>query len=120
MSDAVIITKTEEYEVKPATPITLSVEIGEGQVGGTAVTWKNKIVGSGGDVTNLQIGKDNEDLRGTALDCTTTVKDVNPNTNNTSVTYTLKGGTQQRNYAYTAEVNVPEGRAIYSVTFVLE
>jgi hypothetical protein len=120
MSDAVIITKTEDYEVKPKTPITLSVEVGEGQVGGTAVTWKNQILGSGGDVTNMPIGKANDDLRGTSLDCTTTVKDVNPNTNSTSVTYTLKGGAQQRSYLYTADVNVPEGRAIYSVTFLLE
>jgi hypothetical protein len=120
MSDAVIITKTEDYEVKPKTPITLTVDIGEGQVGGTAVTWKNNIVGPGGAVTDLVIGRTNDDLRGTSLDCTTTVKDVNPNTNSTSVTYTLKGGTQQRSFTYSAEVNVPEGRVIYSVTFLLE
>jgi hypothetical protein len=120
MSDAVIITKTEEYEVKPNTPITLTVVIGQGQVGGTAVTWKNQVIGSGGAVNNLSIGKANEDLRGTTLDCTTTVKDVNPNTNSTMVTYTLNGGAQQGTYTYTADVNVPEGRAIYSVTFLLE
>jgi hypothetical protein len=120
MSDSVTITKTEDYAVKPKTPITLTVEIGEGQVGGTAVTWNNTIVGSGGDVTDLPIGKKNDDLRGTSLDCTTTVKDINPNTNNTTVTYTLKGGKQQRSFTYSADVNVPEARAIYSVTFLLD
>jgi hypothetical protein len=120
MSDAVIITKTEEYEVKAKTPITLTVVVGEGELGGNAVTWKNQVLGSGGAVTNLPVGKANEDLRGTALDCTTTVKDINPNTNITSVTYTLSGGARQQTYSYTADVNVPGGRAIYSVTFLLE
>ena len=118
MSDAVIITKTEVYAVKPKTPIKLTVVIGDRQVGGTAVTWKNELVGSGA-ITDLQIGKDDDDLRGTILDCTTTVKDVNPDTNNTDVTYTLKGGQADQSFPYSAEVSIAGGRAIYAVTFRL-
>ncbi len=119
MSDAVFITKTEFYKVKPKTPITLSVTIGDAQVGGTAVTWKGALVGSGAGVTDLEIGKSGEDLRDTILDCTTTVKDVNPDTNNTDVTYTLKGGQADQDFPYSAQVSVAGGRAIYAVTFRL-
>jgi hypothetical protein len=119
MSDSVIITKTEFYKVKPNTPITLSVTIGDAQVGGTAVTWKGGLVGSGGEVSNLPIGGSGQDLRNTILDCTTTVMDVNPDTNSTDVTYTLKGGQADQQFPYSAEVSVAGGRAIYAVTFRL-
>jgi hypothetical protein len=118
MSDSVIISQTEAYTVKPKTPITLSVVIGSEQVGGTAVTWNNQLVGSGA-IKNLQVGKANDDLRGTQLECTTTVKDVNPATNNTDVTYTLSGGETDQSFSYSAEVSAAGARAIYAVTFRL-
>lgn len=119
MSDAVFITKTEFYKVKPKTPITLSVTIGEKQSGATAVNLEGALVGSGEHIDDLPIGKSGQDLRDAILDCTTTVKDVNPNTNNTDVTYTLKGGQTDQAFSYSAEVSMAGGRAIYAITFRL-
>jgi len=119
MSDAVFITKTEFYKVKPKTPITLSITIGDAQVGATAVNLEGALVGSGADVDDLPIGKSGQDLRDTILDCTTTVKDVNPDTNKTDVTYTLKGGQADQEFSYSADVSMEGGRAIYAITFRL-
>src|SRR5713226_2575472 len=112
MADDVTIPKTEVYKVRPKQPITLSVLIGERQLGSTAVTLDYEPVGAGADITDLKIGKDDQDLRNSILDCVTTVKDANPDTNNTSVIYALKGGQASKDFPYSAEVSTG-GRAIY-------
>ena len=119
MSDPVIVPKTEFYAVMPNTPVTLSVKIGDGQVGGTAVNLNGAPVGSGAPITNLRIGAPGQDLRGGDIDCTTTVRDVNPATNHTSVTYRLRGGKEDRDFPYEITVNDAGGRAVYLITFRL-
>ena len=118
MADA-IVSQTEFYPVNPNTPVTLSITIGDGQVGGTAVTLNGELVDSGGDIQNLQVGKPGQDLRNSSIECTTTVKDVNPATNHTSVTYALRGGKQAHDFPYDVTVSQPGGRAVYLITFML-
>ena len=118
MSAPVIVPRSEFYPVKPNTPIRLTVTIGDGQSGATVVTLNGVVVDSGETIEDLPIGGPGEDLKKKTLECTTTVKDVNPATNHTSVTYTLRGGVEDKDFSY--DVTVSEaGRAIYDITFFL-
>ncbi len=119
MADAIVVTQTAFYTVKPNTPVTLSVGIGDGQDGGTAVTLGGELVGSGAEIKNLRIGKPGQDLRDASIECTTTVKDINPSTNHTSVTYSLSGGKEDRDFTYDVTVSEAGGRAVYVVVFLL-
>ncbi len=119
MADAIVVSKTEFHAVKPSTPLMLSVKIGDDQEGGTVVTLNGQMVGSGDDIKNLRIGAPNQDLRNSSISCTTTVKDVNPATNHTSVTYALLGGKQDREFTYDVTVSEAGGRAVYLVVFLL-
>jgi len=119
MPDAVVISKTEFYQVKPNTPVLLSVTIGDDQEGGTAVTLNGQLVGSGDDIKNLRIGAAGQDLRNSSISCTTTVKDVNEASNHTSVTYALREGKQPRDFTYDVTVSEAGGRAVYLAIFLL-
>ena len=119
MADAIVVTQTAFYTVKPNTPVTLSVGIGDGQDGGTAVTLGGELVGSGAEIKNLRIGKPGQDLRDASIECTTTVRDINPATNHTSVTYSLRGGKEDRDFTYDVTVSEAGGRAVYVVVFLL-
>jgi hypothetical protein len=121
MPDAVVVSKTEFVTI-PADqanqPATLSVTIGDGQAGGTAVMLDGKLVQAGGVMKNVPLGN-GKDLKNKELGCTTTVEDINPNTNRTSVTYTLQLGTAKKEFPYEITVSAGGGRAVYLVTFEL-
>jgi len=119
MAEAIVVSQTAFYTVKPNSPVALSVTIGDGQAGGTAVTLGGELVGSGSDIKNLRIGKPGQDLRGASIECTTTVRDVNPATNHTSVTYSLRGGKEDRDFTFDVTVSEAGGRAVYVVIFLL-
>ena len=119
MANAIVVSQTAFYSVKPNTPVSLSVTIGDGQVGGSAVTLSGALVGSGEEIRDLRIGKQGQDLRNASIECTTTVKDVNPATNRTSVTYALRGGKEDRDFTYDVTVSEAGGRAVYLVIFLL-
>lgn len=53
------------------------------------------------------------------LHCVTTVKDVNPLTNNTSVTHRLSGGAADEEFPYQVSVSKDKGIARYFITYVL-
>ena len=117
MTAPVTRTESEFYEVKPNTPVTLSVMIGETNVGGTDVARDGDPLGNGA-ITGLVIGMPNENLKKKTVDCITTVQRKNSATTRTSVTYQLRGGVNDRDFTY--ELTVPElnGRAVYDVTFI--
>jgi hypothetical protein len=119
MTDAVVLSQTATYTVTPGKPVTLSVTIGDGQVGGTSVSLSGVLVESGGEIRNLRIGAEGQDLRNASIECTTTVKDVNPATNHTTVTYAISGGTEDREFTYDVTVSQAGGRAVYLVIFLL-
>ena len=117
MSNQVLFNKTQVYQVGSGTAVTLTITIGDGQVGGSSVVWQGVTVAQG-EVKGLQIGGSGAGLGGELLLCTTTVHDVNPATNHTSVTYQLAGGSADQSYTYTIDVSEAGGMAIYAITFV--
>jgi hypothetical protein len=52
------------------------------------------------------------------LHARTVVRDVNPSTNHTSVTYELKGGPEPRQFPFAIDVSVDKGSAHYLIAFV--
>ncbi len=64
-----------------------------------------------------QIGQDGQDLRQSVLQCLTTVKDVSPNTNNTSIEHELTGGLEL--FPYAIKVKKDKGIARYFIAYVL-
>lgn len=118
MTAPVSVTKTDSYPVKPNTPVTLTVTIGEGQVGGTDVSLDGTNLASGA-ITNLMIGTPGQDLRTKSADCLTTVRRTNPASGRTSVTYSFRGGVQDQDFVYNdAVLNQIGDRAIYDVSIV--
>ena len=115
MSKTEFVTVPADQAEKPAT---LTVTIGNAQAGGTAITLDGQLVHAGGGVKNLPLGK-TKDLRNKELGCTTTVQDMNPSTNRTSVTYTLRFGDAQQEFSYEATVSEGGGRAVYLLSFEL-
>jgi hypothetical protein len=105
------------YEVKPRSPVYLTVTIGKAQVGGTCLHWDGKITGEG-SVRSKKIGKRNEDLRGRLLGCTTRIKDVNPRTNATAVTYSFKGGKKPQSFRFKMPAAGEGGFVVYSIDFL--
>lgn len=112
-----MVSDTQIYKVGSSTSVTLEVTYGDAQPGSTTTTWQ-------GDVKSVPPGgrtydKNGGPLTGSILFCKSSVKDENPSTNHTCVTYRLSGGPAAREYYY--ELTVPDQGAIaeYSVNFVL-
>jgi len=112
-----MVVKSQDYAVKD-TPIVLTVHIGDGQAGGTAVTLDGVPVSmrSPGLWT---LGREGQNLRGSVAVCVTTVKDENPNTNHTSVTHVLTGGVAERRHLYETSVPADGATEIYVITYFL-
>lgn len=70
----------------------LTVSIGNAQIGGSVVRWKNKpgIIAKG-EVTNLELGL-GEEIRGKIVRITTNVLDVNEQTNGVVVNHYFYNG----------------------------
>ena len=112
MPTSIVKTETELYAVGDSHSITLQITIGDGQVGGSHV------VLDGADVPTNPLGHyviRGDNLRYKLLICTTQVKDVQANTNRTSVAYSLSGGTEDQEFAYAVAV-ADNGTATYSIT----
>ncbi len=119
MSNTVQLTKVEVYKVVPGTPVSLTVVIGNANVGGTSVLWNGQIITQNSEsVENLAIDAQGNNLQGLILHCTTNVQDINPATNNTSVTYTLSGGVAQQDFTYQLQASTNGGFVLYNITFV--
>jgi hypothetical protein len=106
---------TQFYRVSPGEAVTLRVEIGDAQSGGTTVTLS-------GDVQQITTGAltlgSGADLLHKLVHCITTVKDINTQTNRTDVTYHLDGGPDgERSFPYTINVNEDGGYARYLIDF---
>lgn len=118
MSDKVQLTATRLYKTGAKAPVFISVTIGENQVGGTTIIFDGNSIGpDNGEITNLQVGKEGDNLQYKLLICTTDVRDINTATNKTSVIYTLSGGDQEQEFPFTIDVDQQGGFAMYSITF---
>jgi hypothetical protein len=106
------------YRVRPNTPISVQVIVGNGQAGGTVLHWKGgSMTFPGEDRTTHVLGK-GVDLTNTFLDVTTTVRDIREETNLTSVIIELKGGAESAEFTFELEVK-EWGVVIYAIEFFL-
>lgn len=114
----VLVSDTNFYAVKEKTPIFFEVEIGDAQVGGTAMRLNGSPI-----VVNpigpTKIGSNGQDLRRSVLQVITTVRDINPATNRTSVTHKVSGGLADEDFPYEIAVKKDKGTARYFITYVL-
>ncbi len=117
MSD-VILTDTNFYKVNPSGQIFMTVTIGDRQVGGTSATLNGAPVAVN-PLGETPIGAPAQDLRNSILQVMTTVKDVNPDTNHTSVTHSFTGGASQESFLHEISVNLDKNNARYFITYVL-
>jgi len=117
MSD-VLLTDTNFYRVKPIGQIFMTVTIGNGQVGGTSATL-NGVPVPVNPLGETPIGLPAQDLRNSILQVMTTVRDVNPDTNHTSVTHSFSGGVLPESFLHEISVNVDKDNARYFITYDL-
>lgn len=118
MSNTVILTETKLYETAGKSPVTLEVIIGNADIGGTFVAFAGTALEPNpGTNDTWTIGTPGEDMRYKLLVCTTNVKDINPQTNKTSVTYKLSGGAKSQSFPFSIGVRQDGGYAMYSITF---
>ena len=112
------LSATKFYAVTPNKQVFLTVEVGDGQVGGTALQL-NGISLPFNPLGETTIGAPGQDLRRSILQVVTTVKDINPMTNQTSVTHRLRGGVTDETFPYSVSVPSDHGVAQYFITYVL-
>lgn len=98
------------YVVWRGEPVTLVLTVGNAQVGGAAVTYRGRVRAYEGPM-ELE-GADDVELCFTR----TEVKDVNPSSDRTSVTFHLSGGPSPESYEYQA-VAPTDGIVTYRITF---
>lgn len=97
--------------------VTLSIDIGEGQLGDSVVRLQGKDITpkDTAHIRNLPIGGGAK-LTGQALGIKTIVSDVNDSTNKTSVRYRLEGGKTPGQYELRADVAEEGDAVVYHVT----
>jgi len=117
MAADVTLTDTNIHHVFRDSIVELRVDIGDGQPGGSAVTWRGELVPFDEDRQCWRFGGDGR-LPNTIARVVTIVQDLNPHSNHTSVTYTLTGGVAEEDFPYEIDVRADKGKANYVITFV--
>lgn len=120
MAGDVRVVDTNLYMVTKDTPVQLRVTVGDAQVGGTALRLDGMPVPINPATGVAQIGQPGQDLKRSVLECLTTVQDINPSSNRTSVTYDLVGGPAAGSFPYTISVTADKGLARYFITFLFD
>jgi hypothetical protein len=106
------------YPVKKNSQVTLTIDIGDFQAGGTAYTWETVSVVGTPNFAKCPINPEGTSIAGTILHCSTKVMDIRPETNHTSVTYTLEGGLRPASFPYGVQVAREHGLAVYLISFI--
>ncbi len=96
-------------------PVLLSVIIGDGQIGGSAVFLDANQIAKG-QIAHLPVGTPAA-LQGHRIGVRTVVADVNEQTNKTSVTYILTGGAGDAEYTLWFEAPQDKMQVPYSAIF---
>jgi hypothetical protein len=117
MPGDVLLSDTNFYAVRDNQPVLLTITIGNNQAGGSALRLNGKSVPVN-PLGPTQIGGDTQNLKGSVLHCVTTVKDINPLTNRTSVVHDLEGGVVAETFPYEISVKEDKGLARYFITYV--
>ncbi len=107
----------QPYAATNNTNVFITITIGNAQIGGSAVI-KGAATLATGQITNLDLGS-GQTLKGSKVLAITTVSDINQNTNNLVVTYTVTGGGHNYNATRTLTVanNGDAGRFTLVLTF---
>lgn len=117
MAEDVTLTSTNFHRVVPDRPLVLSVVTGDGQVSGTALLLNGQPHAFNSPAGPQELGS-GQALVGSVLHAKTTVRDVNPMTNRTSVTYVFDNGLATTEYPYSIEVSADHGAAHYLIAFI--
>ena len=112
------LSATKLYAVRPNQPISLAIEIGDQQVGGTAVQL-NRVTVPVNQAGQTPIGLAGQNLQGSLLQVVTTVKDQNKNSNHASVTHHIRGGQATGDFPFEISVKDEGGVARYFITYIL-
>jgi hypothetical protein len=118
MSPSTLVSATQVYAVRDGSPLTLDITIGDAQAGGTSLIWQGRIIDFPPNALPFPIAADGGTVRAQTLHCATRVRDVQPNTNHTSVTYTLRGGMADQAFPFEATVPADNDFATYVVDFI--
>jgi hypothetical protein len=108
---------TQVYKVKKASNVTLTDLVGDFQAGGTSFSWEDVTKIGTPNFVDEPVNPAGTEIADTFLHCATKVIDINPNTNQTSVIYTLTGGLAPQNFPYAVQVPA-DGVAQYLITFI--
>lgn len=119
MAQDVVLTDVNFVPVGKMKTVKLSVLTGDDQVSGTALLLNGQPHPFANPEGPSLIGK-GKDLIGGVLHVMTTVRDVNPLTNRTSVTYTLADSKTRIQFPFAIEVSADKGAAHYVITFIFE
>jgi hypothetical protein len=111
------VVDSQFYKVRKNSKVTLTVEVGDMQAGGTSISWEGEVKIGDPNFENEPING-TRPPSGTILNCLTKVVDIRPETNHTSVTYTLKGGARTQEFPYAVHVLQEHGLARYLITFI--
>lgn len=107
------VSDVQIYEVWRRESVTLGITVGEGNLGGAAVTYQGRVRPYEDRPMELE-GAETVELCFTR----TEVRDINPVHDRTSVTCQLSGGPETRRFRYEA-VAPTDGIVTYRITFVL-
>ena len=118
INGTVRVTDSCFYPVRKSSKILLSVDVGDFQAGGSNYSWGEEMVVGTPNFTETPINSPGQPLHGAALHCTTKVMDIRPETNRTSVMYTLQGGLGKKSFPYAIQTLQEHGSALYQITFV--
>ena len=105
-------TSITTYPVTDGQPVTLDVTIGDGQAGGSSAYVGSTEAARGDRIEGVLLGS-GDDLRGQTLVVSTTVVDVRPEHDHTSVAVLLKGGLPPEFPVVQAEGAIPGGSVNY-------
>jgi hypothetical protein len=114
MANDVVLTDTNFYAVVPGQTVTLTVIVGDGQAGGTALLLNGVAHPFNPPGPEPIPGA----VAGSFLHAHTTVQDINEMTNHTSVTYILRGGVNDEAFPYAIDVAADKGAARYLIAFI--
>lgn len=117
MTATAVVTASEIYRVKDGFHLALDIVVGEGQPGGSSVIWLTEILDFPPKSWPYVLATDGGTVRTKTLHCTTRVRDVNPNSNRTSVTYKLSGGEKDQDFSFWVSVPKENDYATYVIDF---
>jgi hypothetical protein len=108
-----------ETSYKVATDVvTLSIVIGDAQMGASIVKLDDRELGEPGEIDDLVVGK-GPTIKGKTLFVKSVVTDINDMTNHTSISYELKGGAAPQTFTAQSDVENEGDSVIYRATIHL-